>query len=82
MSKQSRPRPPNGLQAGGQAFWTAIVDKLELVDYELVILKEACRTIDLLDSLQAAIDRDGLLQAGARARGHPAAPELRHNASR
>ena len=25
-------------------------------------LKEACRTIDLLDSLQAAIDRDGLLQ--------------------
>jgi hypothetical protein len=27
-----------------------------------VSLKEACRTIDLLDSLQAAIDRDGPLQ--------------------
>jgi hypothetical protein len=35
-----------------------------------VILNEACRTIDLLDSLQAAIDRDGPLQRwgeGARA---------------
>jgi hypothetical protein len=29
MSKQSRPKPPEGLQAGGQAFWTAIVDKFE-----------------------------------------------------
>jgi hypothetical protein len=61
MSKQSRPKPPEDLQAGA-----GVPDrdrrKFELVDHELVSLKEACRTIDLLDSLQAAINRDGPLQ--------------------
>jgi hypothetical protein len=58
----------------------AVVDKFELNDHELVILKEACRTIDLLDSLQAAIDQDGPLQPwGEGSRAHPAAPELRQH---
>jgi hypothetical protein len=80
MTRPRRLAPPEGLQAGGQEFWTAIIDKFALVDHELVILKEACRTIDLLDSLQAAIDRDGPLQRwGEGSRAHPAAPELRQH---
>jgi hypothetical protein len=73
-----RPPAPTGLQAGGRAFWRAIVSEFELVDHELVILKEACRTIDLLDSLQAAIDADGPLQPwGDGLRQHPAVPATR-----
>jgi hypothetical protein len=61
VSRARGPEPPSGLQAGGRSFWEAILGKFELVDHELMILKEACRTIVLLDTLQAAIDQDGPL---------------------
>jgi hypothetical protein len=80
VGKSDRPTPPAGLSTGGRAFWRAVVSKFELVDHELVILKEACRTIDLLDGFQAAIDRDGpVLAWGEGVRAHPAAPELRQH---
>jgi hypothetical protein len=75
-----RLEPPEGLQADGRSFWEAILEKFELAEHELVILKEACRPIDLLDSLQAAIDQDGPLQRwGEGSRAYPAAPELRQH---
>ena len=77
-AKPRRPATPAGLQAEGRAFWRAIVTEYELADHELVILKEACRTIDLLDSLQAALDSDGPLQSwGEGVRQHPAVPASR-----
>jgi hypothetical protein len=80
MTKPRRPEPPEGLQPAGAAFWRAILEKFELVDHEMVILKEACRTIDLLGELQAAVDRDGPLQRwGEGSRSHPAVPELRQH---
>jgi hypothetical protein len=80
MSRARRLEPPEGLQVGGRSFWEAILEKFELVEHELVILKEACRTIDLLDSLQAIIDRDGpVLPWGDGSRAHPAGVELRQH---
>jgi hypothetical protein len=77
VKPRRQPAPP-GLQLGGRAFWRAIVTEFELVDHELVILKEACRTIDLLDSLQGALDSDGPLQSwGEGVRQHPAVPATR-----
>jgi hypothetical protein len=74
------PKPPSGLKTGGSAFWTAVVEKFELVDHELLVLKECCRTVDLLDDLQASLDQDGpVLPWGEGVRAHPAAPELRQH---
>jgi hypothetical protein len=78
MTRARRPDAPEGLRAGGEAFWTAIVDQFELHPHELVLLREAARTIDLLDALQAAIDQDGVLQPwGEGVRQHPAVPAVR-----
>jgi hypothetical protein len=74
------PMPPDCLQASGRAFWVATVDKYELVEHELLILKEACHTVDLLDVLQASVDRDGpVLPWGAGVRANPATSELRQH---
>jgi len=48
------------------AFWDAISTTFELADHELILLREAARTIDLLDVLQVAIDHDGPLQRWGR----------------
>jgi hypothetical protein len=57
-----------------------MVDKFELNDHELLVLREACRTVDLLDTLQAAIDEDGPLQRwGEGSKAHPAAVEVRQH---
>jgi hypothetical protein len=62
------------------AFWDAISTTFELADHELILLREAARTIDLLDVLQVAIDHDGPLQRwGEGSRAHPAGPELRQH---
>jgi hypothetical protein len=80
MSKPRRPQPPEGLQVGGRSFWEAILEKFELVDHELVILKEESRTIDLLDSLQMIIDgMDRFCRAVTASRTHPAGVDLRQH---
>jgi hypothetical protein len=46
----------------------------------MVIMKEMCRTIDLLDGLQAVVDAEGVvLPWGDGIRAHPALPELRQH---
>jgi hypothetical protein len=76
----SKPKPPEGLKTGGAAFWEAILEKFELVEHELLILKEACRTVDLLDDLQQNIDCDGpVLKWGVGVRANPAGVELRQH---
>ena len=50
----------------------------ELEEHELGMLREACRTADAIDGLQAAVDRDGLLNVSPQGlRAHPALVELR-----
>lgn len=74
------PDPPEGLQEGGQRLWQATLTAFELAEHERVILREACRTIDLLDALQRLIDVEGpVLPWGEGSRAHPAAVEARQH---
>jgi hypothetical protein len=61
-------------------LWRATLSEFELAQHELAILLEACRTVDLLDMLQAEIEELGPVSpwdAGVRA--NPAAVEARQH---
>lgn len=74
------PEPPEGLQDGGLSVWTATVTAFDLAAHELILLREACRTVDLLDGLQVLIARDGpVLPWGVGTRANPAAVEARQH---
>jgi hypothetical protein len=62
----------------GRSWWTFTVAQFELDEHELAILREACRTVDSIDALQAVVDRDGVLNTSPQGvRAHPALVELR-----
>ena len=75
MAEVPIPRPPVGTRAAGRRLWEAVVRDFDLAEHEEVLLREACRTLDLLDELAAAVRRDGPLTAEGKA--HPAAVEAR-----
>ena len=78
MSGKKIPRPPNGLRLRGRALWRAVVREFELDEHETVVLREACRTADSLDALQALLDEEGPMSSTSQGpRVHPALPELR-----
>ena len=79
MAKTERSHPvPRGLKAAGRRLWKSTVDVFELEEHELGLLREACRTADAIDGLQAAVDRDGVLNVSPQGlRAHPALVELR-----
>jgi hypothetical protein len=68
---------PAELKASGRKLWRAILEVYELGEHEVIILREACRTVDLIDGLQDLLG-DGLMSKTSQgARVHPAAVELR-----
>jgi hypothetical protein len=70
--------PPNGLKAAGKRLWRAVLAEYVLKEHEEVLLREACRTVDLQDELDAAVRRDGaLVESPQGRRAHPAAVEAR-----
>ncbi len=72
------PEPPSGLRRSGRALWRAVMRDYELDEHETTILREACRTADSLDSLQALIESDGLMSSTSQGpRIHPALVEAR-----
>lgn len=72
-------RAPRGLKTGGKKLWSAVTDDYELADHELAILKEASRTVDALDDLQAIVDAEGVTNVSPQGvRAHPALVELRN----
>ncbi len=72
------PKPPAELRISGSALWRAVVTDWDLEEHETTLLREACRTVDLLDDLQAQLDRDGIMSSSSQGtRVHPAAVELR-----
>lgn len=79
MTTPKRPKPPPGLQERGRRFWRAVVGTYELEPDEVEVLVEVCRTLDQVETLQAAVDRDGLTVRGSvgQVRIHPAVSELR-----
>ena len=72
------PNPPARLRRSGRALWRAVLDDYELDTHERTILREACRTADSLDDLQALLEADGLTSSSSQGdRVHPALIELR-----
>lgn len=75
------PQPPDDLAPPGRGrkFWRQTVAEYELAVHELELLAEACRTMDELDQLRAAVAADGPTVTGSRGqtRVHPAMLELR-----
>ena len=51
----------------------------DLSESELLVLTEACRTLDEIEQLRAAVERDGVTTLGSagQPRGHPLLVELR-----
>jgi hypothetical protein len=71
-------RAPAGLRSPGRRLWSSVVDDFELDEHERAVLLEACRTVDSLDLLDAAVRRDGPIVASPQGeRAHPALVEAR-----
>lgn len=71
-------RPPAGTRAAGRRLWESITGEFELDEHELALLREAVRTVDVLDQLDATVRRDGLMVNSPQGdRVHPAVVEAR-----
>ncbi len=79
MTAPRIPPAPRGTRASGRALWTAVLGRFELEQHELALLGEAVRTVDLLDTLAAVVERDGAVLTGPDGlpRVHPAVVEAR-----
>ena len=47
--------PPEGLADAGRALWQQVLDEFDPAPDELVLLAQACRTVDELEAISAAI---------------------------
>ena len=73
-----KPRIPTGTKPGGERLWRSVVDAFELDEHELTLLREAVRTVDLLDTLAAVVAEDGPMVESPQGRKvHPAIVESR-----
>lgn len=61
----ARTQYPKGLSARGRAFWKSTTDAFDLSDAELELLKEVCRSLDLLDLMADRVELDGLMVTGS-----------------
>ena len=72
------PNPPRGTGKAGAALWRAVLAEYELEQHELLLLREAVRTVDVLDELSERVAQDGPVLASAQGdRAHPALVEAR-----
>ena len=73
------PEPPGDLEERGRAFWRTVQERAEPSLAETEMLIEVCRTLDLCEALQGALDAGGVTVEGSKgqARVHPAVGELR-----
>ena len=51
---------PEGLAASGLALWEAIEGRFVLEPHERLLLEQAARTADLITTMQAEVDHDGV----------------------
>ncbi len=69
---------PRGLRTGGKRLWKAVTDEFDPDEHEAALLREACRTVDQLDLLQAILDgRTLVIDSNQGVRVHPALVESR-----
>jgi hypothetical protein len=70
--------PPPGTKAAGRRLWDDLLADYELDEHELALLREAVRTVDLLDALARIVADEGpMVDTPAGPRVHPAAVEAR-----
>jgi hypothetical protein len=78
MMAQKIPAPPKGTRVNGAKLWRDVHERYELEEHELALLREAIRTVDLLDELAAITAREGLMVRGPHgSKPHPAVVEAR-----
>ena len=70
----STPRPPQSLSAAGRRLWRGVVGAYELSPAEMELLRQACRTVDLLDRLDVELLDEPLTVTGST--GQPRANPL------
>jgi hypothetical protein len=68
------PPAPDGLGERGLRLWTDTLSELEMDPDELLLLEEAARLADEIDTMGAALDAGELLSKGSR--GQPVANPL------
>ena len=68
-----RARPPEGLDAAGRRFWRSVLASYDLSPAECELLRQACRTVDLLERIDDQLSREDLTVPGSRGqqRNHP-----------
>ncbi len=77
MSRRG-PNPPAGAGKAGTALWRAVLTEYELEEHELLLLREAVRTVDVLDDLTARVAADGsVVESPQGTKAHPALVEAR-----
>ena len=79
MDEEEIPTPPDVLRDRGAGFWRELNGRLRLDEKQLSILFEACRSLDTIEGLAAAVESDGLMITGSQGQQvlHPAVTEIR-----
>ncbi|MGW4325440.1 hypothetical protein ACWEKR_06065 [Nocardia sp. NPDC004573] len=77
----SKPAAPKGLRPGGRKLWSDIVGQWDLRPDELRVLREAAREVDLIDKLEAVLNKGSLMIPGSMGQMvvHPMVTELRQH---
>ena len=75
----AKAKTPPKLGAGGRRLWAGVAGPFDLRPDELRVLEDACRELDLVDRLEAAVAAAPLVVAGSRGQEtpHPLIPEVR-----
>ena len=72
------PKPPEGAGKAGAALWRAVLSEYELEQHEELLLREALRTVDALDALEALVQTEGaVVDSPQGSKAHPALVEAR-----
>lgn len=84
MTKSPRaPAIPAGTGPSGRKLWAALVADYVFDEHEMALLREAVRTVDMLDKLHDVVTRDGIMVVITRegivvdSKLHPALVESR-----
>ena len=72
---------PSGLGACGRRLWADTLAVYDLCAHEKNLLLQACHTLDLINTLQRRVSRDGVMSVGYKGQpvAHPLLNELRQN---
>jgi hypothetical protein len=79
MTDKRPPPPPKGLELAGRRLWKQVTKVYKLRVDEFVLLESACKTVDLIADLEAAMTGQPLTTVGSmgQEREHPLLSEMR-----